>query len=250
MLPLDFADGNGATSVDQFDGIADSGWSTPWTTAAGANITNYNGTVTNVDPVGDGGNYLQMSFTGSASTLQWVRLSRQIDSTAISLTSPVRYSFTLRPDSTVSNTNETFTIFSGTAATNNTSAGDTWKITADGGGWNVYNNNTAVALGKVGATNLAGTDYRFNLLSDPLTKSWSLTIDNLTNGTSSVSSGTLAWRSTASVENSYLNFISQSGSAGTFGYSLDSIVVVPEPGTVALLALAGAALLRVRRRQA
>jgi len=254
VLPLDFADGNGTTSVDQFAGIAGSGWKTAWTAQAGGNVTGFTNTVTNANPLAGGGNYLQTNFSvvGTNQGGQWLRLSRQLDSSAISLSSPVMYAFTLRPDSTVSNSNETFTIFSGTTATNNTGAGDTWKITADGGGWNVYNGpgNTLVGLGKVGASTLSGTTYQFNIYSDPLTKTWSLTINNLTNNVS-VSSGVLGWRSTASVENSFLNFISQSGSesAATFGYSLDSLTVIPEPSAVALMALGGAAMVVHFRRR-
>lgn len=252
VLTLDFADGNGTTSVDQYAGIAGSGWNTAWTTASGSSVTASSSTVINTAPLyTGGGNYLSTSFTvsGSATANQWVRVSRQINASSISLTSPVSFSFTLRPDSTVSNANETFTIFNSTAATQNTSAADTWKITADGGGWNIYNGNTAVAVGKVGATALAGTDYQFTIYSDPSTKTWTATIYNISNNVT-YNSGTLSWRNTAATsENTFLNFVSQSGatSSQTFGYSLDNIVVVPEPSVSSLTAMAGLSFLLLKR---
>jgi hypothetical protein len=254
VLPLNFSGGNGTDAVDQYTGIAGSGWKTPWTTAAGSAMSGYSGTVTNTTPLAGGGDYLQMSMTLGATSAgnQWMRLSRQIDNAAINLSSAVMISFTLRPDSLVSNANETFTIFGGTAATNNTGAGDTWKITGDGGGWGVYNGNTLVNLGRLGPANLQDTTYKFTIYSDPTTKSYVVTIDNLTNG-QTITSSTLGWRTTAGVENSYINFVAQAGSVGTFGYSLDNVIVaVPEPGTVALLALAGGAvaLRLIRRRRA
>ncbi len=253
VLTLDFANGNGTTSVDQYTGTAGSGWNTAWTTAAGSGVTSSTSTVVNTTPLyTGGGNYLSTSFTVSGTTStanQWVRVSRQVNSSAISLTSPVSYSFTLRPDSAVQNTSETFTIFNATAATPNTGGSDTWKITADGGGWNIYNGSTIVAVGKVGATNLAGTDYQFTINSDPSTKTWTTTIYNITNN-STYNSGTLSWRNTAATsENTFLNFVSQSGatSSQTFGYSLDNIVVVPEPSVGSLTALAGLSFLLLKR---
>jgi len=252
VLTLDFANGNGTTSVDQYAGIAGSGWNTAWTTAAGSNVTSSTSTVINTTPLYSGsGNYLSTSYTvnGLGGGNQWVRVSRQVNSSAISLTSPVSFSFTLRPDSTVSNANETFTIFNATAATQNTGASDTWKITADGGGWNIYNGNTAVAVGKVGATNLAGTDYQFTINSDPSTKTWTATIFNISNNVT-YNSGTLSWRNTAATsENTFLNFVSQGGAATsqTFGYSLDNIVVVPEPSVGTLAAMGGVSFLLLKR---
>lgn len=254
VLTLDFADGAGTTSVDQFAGVAGSGWKTGWTNSIGSSTSSYSGTVTNATPLYVGGdNYLSLTFsvTGANTTNQWLRTSRQIDSAAINLSSALTYSFTLRPDSIVSGSNEYFTIFSATAATNFTGGTDTWKITADGGGWHAYSGGTIVDLGKVGASALLGTDYQFIVYSDPTSQTWALTINNLTNGTST-SSGTMVWRSTATTENSFINIVSGSGStsAATFGYSLDNISIVPEPVTTALLAISGFGwvALRVRRR--
>lgn len=253
VLTLDFAGGNGTTSVDQYTGIAGSGWKTAWTNAAGTSISSYSGTVTNATPLYVGGdNYLSLNFsvTGTNTTNQWIRTSRQVDSTAINLSSAVTYKFTLRPDSTVSGSNEYFTIFSATAATNFTGGTDTWKISADGGGWNVYDGTTAIGMGKIGALNLSGTDYQFTIFSDPTTQNWTVTINNLTNGTSTTS-GTLAWRSkgTSTTEDSFINIVSGSGStsAAMFGYSLDNLSVIPEPVTAALVMAGGLVLLCVQR---
>lgn len=252
VLTLDFANGNGNTSVDQYTGTAGSGWNTAWTTAAGSSVTSSTSTVINTTPLyTGGGNYLSTSFTvsGTATANQWVRVSRQVNSSAISLTSPVSYSFTLRPDSVVANASETFTIFNATAATPNTGGSDTWKITADGGGWNIYNGTTVVAVGKVGATTLAGTDYQFTINSDPSTKTWTTTIYNISNNVT-YNSGTLSWRNTAATsENTFLNFVSQSGAttSQTFGYSLDNIVVVPEPSVSSLTVVAGLSFLLLKR---
>jgi hypothetical protein len=60
----------------------------------------------------------------------------------------------------------------------------------------------------------------------------------------------LNWRNTtATSENTFLNFISQSGatSSQTFGYSLDNIVVVPEPSVGSLTAMAGLSFLLLQR---
>ena len=106
----------------------------------------------------------------------------------------------------------------------------------------LYNGNTAVSAGKIGASNLNGTSYQFTIVSDPSTRTYSVVIDNLDDGSSSFSSGPLDWRNTtATEENTFLNFVSRSGasSAASFGYSLDSVAVIPEPGNLALLGLGG-----------
>lgn len=253
VLTLDFADGNGTTSVDQFQGIAGSGWRGGWINAAGTGVTSYGGNVTNTSPLtSGGGNYLSMNFSvvgGGGTGTQFMRLSRQIDNTAISLTSAVAYSFTLRPDSPQSSANESLTIFSGTSANQSTGPSDTWRITSSGSGWSLSNGDAGqVSVGLLGSpNNMSGTAFQFSILSDPTTKTYVATITNLTNN-QSFTSAALAWRSgTTNTENTYLNFasVSNASTANTFGYSLDglSVAPVPEPGTVALATLGGLTIL-------
>jgi len=259
VLTLNFADGNGTTSVDQFQGIAGSGWRGGWLTGAGAGVSSASRDVVNTSPLtSGGGNYLSTSFsvsgTGSNAT-QWVRNTRQIDNTAISLSSPVAYSFTLRPDSIQSNSNESLLIFSGAGANNTSSGTDTWRITSSGAGWAFSNGDTlSVTAGLLGSpNNMSGSIFQFTIISDPSTRTYTGSIQNLTNG-QTYSSGALAWRTGAgATENTYLNFVALSGSstANTFGYSLDglSVAPVPEPGTIALATLGGLTILVAAKRR-
>src|SRR5689334_15758934 len=63
VLTLDFAGGNGTSSVDQYQGIAGSGWNTAWSQSIGAQTDNASLTVTNTSPLySGGGNYLNISY--------------------------------------------------------------------------------------------------------------------------------------------------------------------------------------------
>ena len=198
VASLQFANGNGTASVDQYAGATGSGWNDAWSLDTGANVSGSTVTVLGTTPTHTGGgNYLSVRYNvaGGTAANQFIRVSRPLDSAAINLAAQVVYEFTLRPDATVSNANQALVLFSGPS-----SSTFSWKITADGGGWNVYNGATAVALGKVGATNLSGTTYRVWIVSDPATNTWSAIIDNITNS-QTVASGTLAWRTAGSAEN-------------------------------------------------
>ncbi|PAW78903.1 MAG: hypothetical protein B9S32_05855 [Verrucomicrobia bacterium Tous-C9LFEB] len=231
VLTLDFADGNGTTSVDQYMGTAGSGWKGGWTTATtGSSSTN---TVTNGTPLYTGGNnYLQASYIISA-TGQNERVTRQVDSTAINLSSLVTYSFTFRSDVSIGGSGQYLAIVNATGPTSGTGPSNTWEITADGGGWKVG----GVALGFLGGG--TGTDYQFTINSDPISKTYNVTILNL-NNLQSVTSVTANYRNAlATTENTYLNFISTAtGTAlvgSTIGFSIDNISVVPEPNSMALI---------------
>lgn len=255
VLTLGFADGNGTTSVDQYQGISGSGWNTAWSTARGGSTSSSTLNVINTNPLTTGGgNYLSVNYTvagGGGTNTQFARVSRQISSSAISLSSPITFSFDLRPDSPVSNANQTFAIFNGQAATNFASSVDTWRITASGAGWAFSDG----ASGTVTASSLgaptSGSVYRFTINSDPTTKTYTATILNLTANTS-YTSPTMGWRNTSgTTENTFLNFVGQTGatSSNSFGYSLDNISVIPEPSTLALGALGAVSLLFAARKR-
>lgn len=252
VLNLTFADGNGSTSVDQYTGIAGSGWKGGWTTATGSGVTSSVNTVTNATPIYTGGdNYLKASYTvsgvGATGTTQWERVTRQIDSTGISLASPIVYSFTIRPDAGIGGSSQYITIFSSPGATNGTGNNDTWDITSDGAGWSIGSTGSSYAMGKLGSNNMSGVSYQFTIFSDPTTKTFNVSVLNLATSQSGYS-GTLNYRAGAGAsENTYLNFVSTSGSTvadTTVGFSIDNLSVVPEPTSTALLA-AGCVMLVV-----
>lgn len=253
VLTLDFTDGNGTTSVDQFNGVAGSGWKAGWTSAAGTSITSTMNTVTNTSPLyTGGGNYLSSTFTVSGVTTanQWERATRQLDSTAINLNAALTYSFVFRSDSILSNANESITIFSANGPNPGTGSGDTWKITGGGAGWVAfYGNGTStpsgsITLGTLGTSSMA-TSYQFTIYSDPTTQMYNVTITNLSNSTTT-SSGLISWRAITTTENSYFDILASSGSTisgQSFGYSIDNISVVPEPASVALFVASSALLI-------
>ena len=254
---LDFAGGSGTSSVDQYTGAAGGGWASAWQFSCGAGTTVNQQTVTDVAPLAGGGNYLSLAYDASgtgSSASQHVVVSRQIDAAAINLAEAVRYSFVIRPDSTVNNANQAVSVASRGSATYAAGATDTWRIDTTGSGWIIYDGTNSVTVGTLGASNLAGTAYGFDIVSDPTTKSWSVTITNLANG-QTYESALLGWRSTAAVENEFLAFSSRS-SSGTevsgMGFSLDAISVasIPESAAVALLLGVGAlGLASVGRRR-
>lgn len=262
-----FSGGNGNSSSDQYVGNATGGWNTAWVFGSGSQTSSASATVItdNVNPLAGGGNYLSVNYTanGSGSTAnQYALVSRQVSTSSINLASTVTYSFTLRPDSAVSNANETFAIFTGGSANPTGNSGtDTWRLNASGGGWSFQYGNGAgagtTAATQLGAPgNMLGSVFRFTIISDSVARTFSATILNVTNG-QTVSYSNLAWRSpTATAEGSFLNFASASQFSSTtavnpLAFSLDSISIanVPEPSSFALTALGAFTLLAARRRQ-
>lgn len=252
ILPLDFTGGNGTSLVDQYAGTAGSGWSTPWTQVFGADTSSTSASVVNATPIYSGGdNYLQVGFNTGTGTSRGVRVSRQWNTSALSLTAPFTIDFYFRSNTIVSNANQSFILFGSSAATSGTGTNDSWKISIDGSGISVYNGNTGGLLASAAAagTNVANTPLHFTLAINPVTDTYTVSATRLdTNAT--FTSGTLALRNGNNPSLSYFNFVSNAGPSLTgAGFALDGIAVVPEPGTTILLASGAlAGMLGWRRR--
>lgn len=251
VLALNFANGNGTSLVDQFTGTSGGGWATAWSQSFGADTSSGSATVVNTSPIyGGGGNYLDVSYNTGSGAGRVVRVSRQWNTSAISLSEPIVFDFYFRSDTSVINANQSFILFGSSAATSSTGGNDSWKITMDGGGVSVFNNNTGVTLANAAqaGTNVANTPLHFTLSINPVADTYTVSMTRLdTNAT--FTSGTLALRNGADASLSYFNFVSNGGpSQSGLGFSLDSLSVVPEPST-AVMVLTGLALAGIAKAQ-
>lgn len=256
VLALNFSggDGNGTALVDQFTGTSGSGWATAWTQSYGSDATSGNAAVVDASPIfSGGGRYLDVSYNTGSGANRGVRVSRQWNTSAISLATPIVFDFYFRPDTAVSNGTQAFLLFGSTAATSSTGGNDSWKITMDGGGVSVFNNNTPVTLATAAqaGTNVANTPLHFTLTINPVADTYTVSMTRLdTNAT--FTSGTLALRSGSDASLSYFNFVSNGGAnQNGLGFSLDALTVVPEPSTAAtvLVGLALAGFAKTHRRK-
>lgn len=255
VLPLDFTNGNGTSSVDQFTGVSGSGWNTAWLQSYGSDVTSPLAVVQNTTPIYSGGdNYLHVTYSAGTnvdSTLRTARVSRQWSTSSLSLSSPITMSFYFRSDTIVSGANQSFVFFGSSTAGSTTGPGDSWKISMDGGGVNIFNGNTGsvlVSAAQIG-TNVANAALKFTLVIDPVADTYVVTATRLDTNVS-FTSGTLALRNGGDSSLSYINVMATGGSGkSNLGYSLDGLTVVPEPHTWALLALGLTAIAFRRRRR-
>ena len=156
------------------------------------------------------------------------------------------YSFNLRVDTKGS--------FGGVNIFNNPSiaagagSASSWIIYANStGNWLLRNGNrSGGVIGDVdtGMALTAGTTYSFTINVDEDTNSW---VAQIYNGSTTYTSSTLGFRTSAATDGDTLNFTASNvNTASTWVYSIDSVSVIPEPSSYALLApvLLSLALLR------
>ena len=255
ILPLEFAGGNGNTSVDQFEGIAGSGWATAWEAHFHSGTSNGVATVEDTSPLVPGdGNYLHLTYDTGASGTALARLARQWDTTALSLTSKIIISFDIRSDVDISNSTQTFVLFGSSVSASGTSSSDSWKLTADGGGWRAYNGTTGVTFDS-GSIN-AGDTWSITLIVDPVLDTYEASVQNITQSGTVFTLSDLALRNGDDASLSFLNIHGNASYNLTGrGYSIDdvSITNIPEASSSLLIFGVGALLPAVsllRRRRA
>lgn len=251
VLTLDFANGNGTTSVDQYTGTAGSGWVGAWSSAVTSSST-FSGTVTNTNPLtSGGGNYLAATVVTTGTSAPQATVFRQYNgTTGVNISLDHTISFDFRADTAlVAGTTQSYNLF---ASTNSVRSGldntDTWAFKVENGTWRVMSGNNAGggAYINTGMTFTAGTTYEFTIAVDADTRTY---VASIYNGTTTYTSGTLGFRSSSLVDGSYLYFgASGSGSGQTFNYAIDNLTVVPEPGT-SVLCLGAVALVTFFRRR-
>lgn len=253
----DFTAGNTSSAVDGYVGMAGDGWSGAWQTKT-TNTTINSASVTNTSPLTPtSGNYLAIQTSNAANAGNpAMAVNRQYGAAGggVSLTSPTTFSFLFRPD-TGSSADYRYYIFDASAASASTGSICTWTIAAIGGYWQVLNGNRAGGITSTITTPVAltlGTTYGFTVVTDPLTQTWGITISDV-NGTALYTNSSLGFRSSATSLGGYLAFgvaDSTPATASSFGYSVDSIAIVPEPGVASLAALGfiGIAMVHFRRK--
>lgn len=182
------------------------------------------------------GNDYKVSYDTEASA-SIGRAYRNWDIAAIPLTSPFTVEFDFRSNTNVASALQTFVIFGSSAQSQSTGPNDSWKITADGGGWGVYNNNTYASLGT--GSILADVTWRFTLTIDPVADTYRVDVTNLSTSNTWSLAG-LALRNGSDTSLSFLNFVSNGAASQTgLGFSVGEISItttaVPEPHAAALV---------------
>ncbi|GAA5483202.1 PEP-CTERM sorting domain-containing protein [Haloferula sargassicola] len=259
----DFTDGNGASSVDQYQGIAGDGWDGPWgTSTSTADLT---GSVVNSSPLNGGGNYLSSTLTATgASGGRGIQFRNYNDFGDVNVSAAHTISFDIRVDSSLATFNsgiDYFQMYDRIGGTDFANTG-AWLVRAFGadvenlgttavvgGNWAIYNGNKDGSFSNTnfvdtGVPLVAGNVYHFDVTLDPTIAEYSVTI----NGGTTFSG--LGFRNATGTVQTQVNFGGRVSDLNeTLTYSLDSIAVtnVPEPSCLLVSCLGVLGLARRRR---
>jgi hypothetical protein len=275
-----FADGNGNTFVDQYAGISGDGWLTAWSSATGGSGTTSNPTVLNTTPLNGGGNYLSVPFTvGTSTNDNFAAVIRRFGTfDGVDPTLPYTLSFDYRPEAkntaTAAEFRSRFQIFGSSSMPNGDTSGDsTWIIAAAAGTtgsnpvgvvantWGFLNNPTPGTTASIAAMQFVSSGiamnadmvYHFELAVDPANKRYTPSVSDGTN--TFTASSPLYFRNQAAAASSasYLAFGARQKNTANSGlanypFSIDSVNIVPEPGSILLITFAGIGLVGFARR--
>jgi len=268
-----FTGGNGA-GVDSFPGSAGDGWQGGWSSLS--DKATASATVVSAAPLNGGGNYLSATSTGDGGGIGVAAWGRRYGAAGggVSLSQTQTISWSFRIDESQSSLNTSFTtgndryqFFGTTAVANSSGAANEWFVFASGDNpsavpgfvanhWGFYDGGTAGTGFNAGTfvdsgiTVAAGQTYSFNIVSDPLTRTYvgSISID----GSVAFTSDPLKWRNYSTNPSSsggyFFAGVSADAAGETRSFSLDDIQVAPEPSSL-LLATAGLLTLGTRRRR-
>lgn len=263
-----FTDGNGSVLVDQYVGIAGSGWSTAWATNTNSASTGTTlvGNVINTDPLNGGGNYLSTTLTAGTGTGNGKGVvQRQYTSFGnVSLSQIHTVSFDFRFDSSMTGFdaatdyiqafdrpfNSDFGadgawLIRATGASTNGIAAHNWMFYNGGKNGAPFNNANFVDSG---VSLVSGQVYHFDININPALLEYSVSING------GAFSAPMGFRANTAANLGRVNWGGQlSGISETMTYSLDTIAVtaaaVPEPSTVMLLGASALAVITLRRRR-
>ena len=260
-----FNDGDGNISSDQYPGNATDGWASGW--GAGGHLTASSGVVSTA-PLSGGGNYLQVTDNTTV-TSTYARRTYQTVGGNVDITQTYTISLSYRFDGNIADFNafnDRVAIFGDTAsASTGTGATNTWCVGVVGGtntdvtaagNWYFIDNNGSTSFGSsnMSYTSLsfvAGRTYDISITVNPVAGTYSASINDGVNP--EVSASDLAFRrGTGSITASATQtlYIANNASAGTdsSAFSIDNIVIVPEPASAMMALLAGGASCLLRRR--
>lgn len=249
-IVANFSGGTNTTNPDGYTGAAGNGWSAGWVTTTNTpGSVNVTGAISTASPLNSGGDYLSVSVANSSGGTATGFETRQFNgSTGISVTQPITYSWTF---STPSFTTGQFVFLNNVgSAPSGTGGSNTWVISENDSTWTYRDNTTTVSTTM---SIVSGSVYKFTLLSDPTSYTYSFKIDNITAGTTYTSPTGINYRNkTGNSDGTYLGYGVFTNPSSTSTFSLDTIAIVPEPGTMGLTVLSAVAgmFLMYRRRKA
>ncbi len=268
----DFDAGNTTAEVDGWRGKAGDGWAEAWREYTWFNTTLSGNVVQDGDAgysplTADSGNYLFMTSKSTDSSARDTQIRREYENHGhVSLDAAHTVNYLFRFDSGLSDLDRVVLFDSNThtASPTTTSA---YYIRSHAGNWKYYPSEGGGSLTDSGVAIYEGDAYQFSIGLDPTTKTWDLSITNLDYAANERAGGVSAF----SVEG--LEFYGSAFYGATpretvggrlhftpklragsvtereVTWSMDSIHIIPEPSTAALLLGMGAVLvLRKRRR--
>ncbi len=233
-INADFTSGNSTTLVDGYAGMAGAGWLGAWQAVVpSAGTDAFTNTVKSTSPLSGGGNYLSASLAvtpGVAAGAYAGAIARKFDPAIVSNTASYTLSFKIRLDTAMANQSDAINIFGdiGTSYIYQTGGNNTWLISGYNNNgspvWTFYDGNRAGGSTRIvsDVALVQGTVYTFVVNIDPVSRSWTVAIDN---GTTIYQSSTLGFRNAATSSSGNIIYFGGvvRNTTATIGYSLDAV---------------------------